>query len=295
MKFGVCLQNYGKNLSREGLIKSAKLAEEVGFDSVWTTDHVLVPRQHADPYGNILDCLFTLAYLGAVTERVSLGTSVLVLPLREPILVAKQLATINYLTNGRLILGTAVGWIEEEFRNLGMNFHNRGRRFEEAIKLIRTLNETESPQFDGRYTRFKDAVFKPAFSQKNGLPIWLGGNSEKVLMRATRLVDGWQPVGLALDSYRSMVEKAKLWLQAKPFTFSLRIYVDAAGTAKPYVGSAGQTRDVISGTVQQVLDKIKAYNDAGLEHLACYFGDVDSQTLERKINQFAKEIMPSFR
>ncbi len=295
MKFGVCLPNYGNNLSKEGLIRCSTLAEDAGFDSVWTTDHVLVPHQHADPYGNILDCLTTLAYLGAVTKKVHLGTSVLVLPLRNPIIVAKQLATIDYLTDGRLILGTAVGWMEDEFRNFRTNFHNRNRRFEEAVELIRTLNQTESPEFEGHYFQFTDAVFRPAAAQENGPPIWFGGNSEAALMRAAKLADGWHPVGLSLENYRSLVQKAKPVLTGRRFTFSLRIHVDVDGSVKPYSASSGESRDVITGTAQQAISKIGEYQKAGLEHLVCYFGDVNIESMEKKISQFAKGVIPSFQ
>jgi alkanesulfonate monooxygenase SsuD/methylene tetrahydromethanopterin reductase-like flavin-dependent oxidoreductase (luciferase family) len=103
MKFGVCIPNYGHNLSKTALVESAQLAEALGFNSIWTTDHTLVPKKHEDPYGNIVDCLVALAYVGAVTQKIQLGTSVLVLPLRNPITVAKQAASIDYLTGGRLI------------------------------------------------------------------------------------------------------------------------------------------------------------------------------------------------
>lgn len=296
MKFGVCLPNYGSHLSKEALIKSSKLAEKSGFDSLWTTDHIIVPKKHSDPYGNILDCLTTLAYLGAVTDKIHLGTSILVLPLRDPIVVAKQVATIDYLTNGRLILGTAIGWMEEEFQNLAVPFHGRGKRFEEAVRLIRTVNQTEYPQFEGRYHKFTDATFKPAAISKDGPPIWFGGNSEAALMRAARLADGWHPVGLTVERYHSMVQKVRPMLRGeKPFTFSLRIHVDLDGSTKPYPASSGESRDVITGTTRHATKAIERYQDAGLDHLVCYFGDIDVRTLERKITQFAEEIIPSFR
>lgn len=296
MKFGVCLPNYGNHLSREAVIDSAKLAEELKFDSVWTTDHILVPSKHLDPYGNILDCLTTLAYLGAVTKKIHLGTSILVLPLRNPIVVAKQVATVHYLTNGRLILGTAVGWMEEEFQNLAIPFHGRGKRFEEAVRLIRILHSSESPQFDGRYHKFKDTVFKPTLGRNRGPPIWFGGNSEAASLRAARLADGWHPVGLTIERYRTMVQKVKSALpDGKQFTFSLRIHVDIDGKTKPYSASSGESRDVITGNVDQAVQVIQQYGDAGLKHLVCYFGDVDLKVLKKKITQFATQVMPSFR
>lgn len=296
MKFGVCLPNYGNHLSKEALVESSKLAEQLGFDSIWTTDHILVPKKHSDPYGNILDCLTTLAYLGAVTEKVQLGTSILVLPLRNPIVVAKQVATVDYLTNSRLILGTAVGWMEEEFENLATSFRDRGKRFEEAIHLIRTLHANESPQFHGQYHKFSDAVFKPKPHRADGPPIWFGGNSDAALRRAAKLADGWHPVGVTLENYRASVQKIKSMLpHAKAFTFSLRIHVDMNGKTEPYRASSGEHRDVITGPVDRAISLIQGYRDAGMEHLVCYFGDIELKLLKKKITEFADQVMPSFK
>jgi hypothetical protein len=208
--------------------------------------------------------------------------------------VAKQIATIDYLTNGRLILGTAVGWMEEEFQNLNVPFRNRGKRFEEAINLIRTLYANESPKFQGRYHKFADATFKPR--SEDDPTIWFGGNSEIALRRAAKLADGWHPVGLAVDAYSSAARKLKIMLPSgKQFTLSLRILVDLEGKAKPYAGSGGDPRDVISGNRDHAIEMIQKYRDAGLEHLVCYFGDVELASLKRKMNQFAKELIPSFK
>ena len=293
MKFGVCLPSYGNGLSKKALVESAQVAEALGFHSVWTTDHILVPKKHAHPYGNILDCLTALAYVGAVTEKIQLGTSVLVLPLRDPIIVAKQAATIDYLTEGRLILGTAVGWMEEEFDNLGASFHDRGKRFEEAILMMRTLCRNEYPQFQGRYHKFSDATFKPTAA--NGPTIWFGGNSDAALRRAARLADGWHPVGIAIELYKEAVQKINSMLpNGKEFTFSLRILVDLNGKAEPYQGSDGEPRSVIAGNRGQVMQTIDGYREAGLSHLACYFGDIDLEQLKRKMKQFAGEVLPCF-
>jgi len=295
MKFGVCLPNYGNNLSKRALVDSALLAENLGFHSIWTTDHLLVPKKHSEPYGNILDSLTTLAYVGAITHRIQLGTSVLVLPLRNPIVVAKQIATIDYLTNGRLILGTAVGWNEEEFQNLSVPFRNRGRRFEEAIKLLRTLYQSESPQFQGQFHKFTDATFKPK-PRKNGPTIWFGGNSDVAIQRASKLADGWQPVGLAIDAYRASVEKIKANLPTgKTFTFSLRIHVDLDGKTEAYAASSGEPRSVISGNKKQAVEAITQYQTVGLQHMVCYFGDIGLAKLKKQMTQFAKAIIPAFK
>src|SRR5262245_5927560 len=122
MKFGVCLPNYGETCSPESLRQVALASEETGYDSVWATDHVLLSRNSNTPYERILDSIATLAYIAGVTDKVRLGTSSLITAMRNPVVVAKQLATIDNLSHGRVMLATSAGWNENEFRNLGSNF-----------------------------------------------------------------------------------------------------------------------------------------------------------------------------
>ncbi|MEM2042361.1 MAG: LLM class flavin-dependent oxidoreductase, partial [Nitrososphaerota archaeon] len=121
MRFGICVPNFGNNLSREGVVRSAMEAERLGYDSVWTTDHITVGAAHPYPYGRILESLTTLSYIAAKTESITLGTSIVVMPLRPTILTAKQLATIDYLSEGRLIVGVGAGWEPTEFRAFGVD------------------------------------------------------------------------------------------------------------------------------------------------------------------------------
>jgi probable F420-dependent oxidoreductase len=293
MKFGVCIPNYGCNLSKPALVESAQLAEALKFNSVWTTDHTLVPKKYEDPYGSILDCLVTLAYVGAVTKEIQLGTSVLVLPMRNPITVAKQAASIDYLTGGRLILGMGVGWMEEEFDNLATSFHDRGKRFEEAIEMMRALYRNKIPQFQGQYYKFTDATFKP--TMRDGPEVWFGGNSRSAIRRAARSADGWHPVGMTVEAYSAAADTINSILPAgREFTMSLRILIDLGGKAEAYQGSGGEPRSVIAGNQDQVINTIERYREAGLSHLACYFGDIGLELLKKKMKQFAAEVLPSF-
>src|SRR5712691_10146287 len=139
MKFGVCVPNYGETCSKEALRAIASVAEETGYDSVWCTDHILLPRNSNTPYERILDSITSLSYLCAVTSRVRLGISSLITAMRNPVIVAKQLATIDNLSDGRVLLATSAGWNENEFSHLGSNFHDRCKRLNESIRLIRAL------------------------------------------------------------------------------------------------------------------------------------------------------------
>jgi len=204
LKFGVCVPTYG-NFTVSSLRAVSLEAEKLGFDSIWTTDHVLMPRNSGTPYERIIDSVTTLAYLAAITKRVKLGISVLIIAVRNPVVAAKQLATVDTLSNGRLILGIGTGWNEKEFSHLGASFHDRGRRSNESIKLIRALWNGET-SFEGRHlsVRFEDAVFEPRPVKKH-LPIWIGGISAAAMKRAAALGDAWHPNPASLEDFRKMV------------------------------------------------------------------------------------------
>ena len=160
MKFGICVPNYGETSTVGALQTLALEAERIGFDSVWCTDHILIPRNSGTPYEKIYDSITTLAYLAGITKRVRLGISSLIMAMRNPVVVAKQLATIDNLSGGRLMLATSASWNAKEFSNLGSNFHNRGRRLDESIRLIRELWNGKT-MFESRILRlrFDDVVF----------------------------------------------------------------------------------------------------------------------------------------
>src|SRR6266705_6086212 len=147
MKLGICLPHYGRPIEVPRMLEVARRAEEHGLDSVWVTDHVIVPSQTNVIYReHMLDPLAILPWLAGVTSRVSLGTSVVILPYRSPIPVAKLLASVDVLSGGRLIVGAAIGWLEGEFEALGVPFRVRVSRSEEALELLRTLWTQEHPK-----------------------------------------------------------------------------------------------------------------------------------------------------
>jgi alkanesulfonate monooxygenase SsuD/methylene tetrahydromethanopterin reductase-like flavin-dependent oxidoreductase (luciferase family) len=140
MKFGVCIPNYGETLTVDALRTVALEAERMGYDSIWTTDHILMPPQSGTPYERVLESVTTLAYLAALTSSAKLGVSSLIMAMREPVTVTKQLATIDVISGGRVMLATSSGWVEKEFKHLGSDLHTRGRRLDESIQLIRAIS-----------------------------------------------------------------------------------------------------------------------------------------------------------
>ncbi|HEU5195941.1 MAG TPA: LLM class F420-dependent oxidoreductase [Methylomirabilota bacterium] len=186
---------------REGpaaVLKMGKAIEEIGYDHIDIFDHVVmghpIPGRPPGPYNAampILEPFITLGYLAAVTSRVKLGTEVLVLPQRQPTLVAKQVSTLDTLSGGRVRLGIGVGWQESEYEALGENFHDRGVRMDEAIALMRAYWTDAHVNYAGKHYRANEMAMEPKSPQGGLLPIWVGGASEAALRRVGRLGDGW--------------------------------------------------------------------------------------------------------
>ena len=173
MKLGICLPHYGRPIEPSRLAQIAARAEEMSLDSIWVTDHVIVPRDVPLIYrSDMLDPLAMLPWLAGVTERIALGTSVIVLPYRSPLPVAKLLASVDVLSGGRLIVGVAVGWVEGEFEALNVPFRERGRRTDEAIELFRTVWTQEYPEIKTTSHNLTNVKASPMPLQKPRPPSW---------------------------------------------------------------------------------------------------------------------------
>jgi probable F420-dependent oxidoreductase len=193
--FGVILPNYGKDSSPDGIRGVAETAEELGFDSVWTTEHIIVGPEAVDPYGRVYDPLVTLGWIAGFTERIGLGTSIVLVPLHHPIHLAKEVATLQELSGGRFHLGVGMGWHRDEYDLMGIPFEGRGRRADEAIRLMRSLWSGE----------FREGTFEPRPSVQP--EIWVGGSSERAVRRARELGDVWHPSrGSDAEHVRSVKE-----------------------------------------------------------------------------------------
>jgi probable F420-dependent oxidoreductase len=203
--FGVILPNYGKDSAPDGIRSVAESAEELGFDSVWTTEHIIVGPEAVDPYGRVYDPLVTLGWIAGWTERIGLGTSIVLVPLHNPMHLAKQVATLQELSGGRFTLGVGMGWHKDEFEFMGVEFRGRGRRGDEAIRLMRALWNGEH-DFDGRCWSFHEATAEPLPSPQP--EIWVGGSSEQAVRRARALGDVWHPSrGSDADHVRRVKEE----------------------------------------------------------------------------------------
>ena len=199
------LPNYGLDSTPDGIRRTAELAEELGFDSVWTTEHIIVGPEGVDPYGRVYDPLVTLGWIAGWTERVGLGTSIVLVPLHNPMHLAKEVATLQELSGGRFTLGVGMGWHKDEYDFMGVPFAGRGRRGDEAIRLMRALWSGER-DFEGELWSFQDATSEPHPSPPP--EIWVGGSSERAIRRALELGDVWHPSrGSDADHVRRVKER----------------------------------------------------------------------------------------
>lgn len=176
------------------ILRVARKADQAGWDWLTISEHVVIPREMTDVMGpRFPEAISAAALLAGATQRIKLLTYVLVLPYRHPVLLAKQLSTLDFLSSGRITLGTAVGHLEREFETLDVPFAERGAMTDEYIEAIKELWTSANPSFHGRYVQFEDVVFEPKPVQKPHPPIFVGGNTRRAMRRAARLGDGWLP------------------------------------------------------------------------------------------------------
>jgi probable F420-dependent oxidoreductase len=187
---GVILPNYGEQASPDGIRRVATTAEELGYDSVWATEHIIVGPEAAETYGRVFEPYVVLAWIAGFTQRVSLGTSITLVPLHHPIELAKQVATLQVLSGRPFLLGVGMGWHEDEYRFMGVDFRRRGRRADEALRVMRALWAGDS-SFEGELWSFDNAFFAPL--PERAPEIWVGGSSERAIRRAREVGDVWHP------------------------------------------------------------------------------------------------------
>lgn len=288
MDYGICLPNFRAGASAEGVDAAAEAAARLGWTTVWTTDHVLVPTSAADEYGHILEAIQTLAWVGARHESLRLGVSVIVVPQRNAIVLAKELATLDALTGGRAIAGVGVGWNEGEFANLGMDhrFRVRGAYLDEAIAVWRHLWSGSRAPFAGRFHHFEDFAFGPLPPQGDALPILVGGRAERALQRAGRLGDGYHSSASSPAQYAARIPVVRAAAEAagRPMPWlSARAWVEFDGTSGGYA---------IRGTPEEMAAEVRAFSELGVRHLAVWFKATDPERVVSAVERFARDVIP---
>ena len=308
MKFGVFLPISGRAASSV-LMDAARAAEAAGYDSVWAADRIVIPWEIRTPYPYkedrqflvppdrpFLEPLTCLAFLAGGTERIALGMSVLVLPYRHPLHWAKIATTIDHLSRGRLILGVGVGWMVEEFEALGAPFKERGAASDEQLELLERLWTDERCQFAGRHYRFTDIAFYPKPLQSPRVPIWVGGEGARAQRRAARYGDAWFPYFVRitpreLSARFDEVRRGAAEAGRDPERLSLNCCLPVDLTAEP----APQSEDRLRGTPEQLVVALRAFQKAGVEHMALQFMMPSWRERALQIERFAREVMPALR
>jgi probable F420-dependent oxidoreductase len=248
MRVGIHLPHIGRKAGPEAIRRAAVQAEELGFADAWSSEHIIIPRGAPYPPSAIFyDPVLTLTWAAAFTTKIRLGTSVLVLPMRHPLPLAKELATLQNLSEGRLILGAGVGWMEAEFAALGAPFRERGRRMDEGIAMMRAVWSEDPVTFPARRIPAVIEDMRMLPHPVKPIPIWIGGGSEVALARALRL-DGWHGSRLSPEAASPVVRRLREERPDPEFTISLRASWD--GKSDAALG-----------------ERLAAYAEAGVDHI----------------------------
>lgn len=307
IELGVSLPTVGPFATREHVLALARHAEDLGFDAVWVTDHVVLPFERRSPYPYPesrvpeaiysagvawLDPIATLGVVAGATERVRLATSVIVLPYRNPLVLANETATLDHLSGGRLVLGVGAGWIAEEFRALGVSITERGARTDESIRVLRHLWSAERADFEGRFWSFSDVAIASRPAQRPGPPILVGGNGDAALRRAGRLGDGWHGLDVALDDVAAKVAAMRAHAEAAGRDPRALVPTVRRGIAPDFeVTSLAPERRTIGPTPEAAAREIDAYASAGVGHLCLDFLFLPDEAA-RVMEWVAKEVRP---
>jgi len=313
MEFGISLPGRGPLATPDSILKLATKADALAYDSLFVTDHVVLPASMAGsvyPYSttgqlpggaaqDYLEPLAVLAWLAHVTRRIRIGTSVLVVPYRNPVVTAKTLATIDRLSNGRVILGAGVGWLREEFEALAAPpFEKRGAVTDDYLKLMRAAWTSDPVRFESPSYTLRDVHARPKPVQRGGIPIWIGGHTDAAVQRAATLGDAWHPIalrppGLLLpDQYATRVKQIHTWAQRagrdpKAVTLTLRVPMEVRSKAAK---APGGERPMFQGTATEVLDDIRAYQSLGVSHIVFDAAHADLKSVLDNMARFADEV-----
>jgi probable F420-dependent oxidoreductase len=291
MKFGFSLSNNQGIDDVHAIVRLAIRAEELGFDSVWASDHIfnvsyVFERIGDKPY---YDPLTILSYVAAVTTRIRLGTSVLVLPYHHPMRLAKAAATLDVLSGGRLILGVGVGVIEQEFNALGSAYADRGAITDEAIAIMQALWTQEVPSHDGRLYRFSGMPFAPKPVQKPHIPIVIGGVSLAAIRRAARVGNGWHPMSMPPEVLR---ERMRYLAEQAQATGRAAADIPVSMSISLQGGRAG--RSTLGTIPAEIVRNVQALASLGVETMMVAPSTSDVQEMTSALEMIAREVMPVF-
>ena len=313
VRFGFSLQGRGALANREAIAGLAQRAEALGYDSIFVSDRMLIPLKStsAYPYSSTgafplgpdepwLEALTAVTWLATITQRIHVGVSVLVIPYRNPVFTARALATADYLSGGRVILGAGIGWWREEFDALGVPFEERAARTMESLRIMKEMWTKPRVAFEGRFWRVAEAGgVRPQPVQKPHIPIWMGGHSEAALKRVVAIADAWHPLGLrppvmlhppemaaAVSRLRAFASVAGRDPREITITFKGPVKLDPA---------APKDRTPLTGSPAQIVEDLSAYVAAGVEHFVLDFSVPSVPEMHAVLERFASDIRGGVR
>lgn len=289
MEIGAHLPVYGTAATREGVTLVARRIETLGYDSLWVSDHVVIPWEirsrypynasgdfPLSPATDFLEPLTVLTLAAAVTSRVRLGTSVLVLPHRHPVLTAKMLATLDHLAPGRVILGAGVGWMREEIELFGVPYGRRGAWTDEAIAIMRACWRDDRVSFRGEFFSFEGLGCRPR-PASGTIPIWIGGHTDRALRRVVALGDGWHaafPTPQALGDGIARLGEACRTVGRDPATLAISARLGLSAKRPP----------------ADLLTELRALRDLGVAHVILETQMRDVAQMSATYERFAAEV-----
>jgi probable F420-dependent oxidoreductase len=310
VQFAVKLPNFSALGGRDSVVRFAKLAEELGYDTLWSSDHVIVPEQFSPlypysptgmpdpawPHFVAADPIVTLSVAAGCTERIRLGV-LLVLPYRNPLLTAKMLASLDMCAPGRVLLLGMLGWMQEEFEVLDApDYKLRGKVSDEWIEILRRCWSDELVSFEGEHYSFPPVYFNPR--PASPIPIWIAGNSEPAFRRTGRVGDGWLAPGAGVRSARASIARIREHAEAAgrdPDSIVMGAQLDAELKARSGEGE----RYGLAGSASELAERLADLQDAGLQHVNLVFRSIrEVPSLEATFEQmegFAKDVVPSIR
>jgi probable F420-dependent oxidoreductase len=310
VRFGFSVQGRGALADREALGTLARRADALGYDSIFVSDRMLIPIASTSgyPYSPTgafplgpdepwLEALTAVTWLATITERIHVGTSVLIVPYRNPVFTARALATADYLSGGRVILGAGIGWWREEFEAVGVPFAERAARTVESLRIMKEIWTKPRVAFEGRFWRIAEAGgVRPHPAQRPHIPIWIGGHSEAALRRVVAIGDGWHPLGLrppvalhppemaaAVRHLQDLAVAAKRDPREITITFKGPVKLDPA---------APKNRVPLTGSPAQIVEDLSAYVLAGVEHFVLDFSVPTVSEMLDVLERFAADVRP---
>jgi len=304
--FGLAIQNNKAGASKEGMDASAEVALRYGWRSVWVADHLIISRKggpqaekwfaqyNVDEHDWILEAILSLAYVGARHEKLFLGLGVVVPAMRDAPQLAKEIATLDSLTGGRVIAGVGVGDPEDhgEYQNLGKldRFKVRGAYLEETIALWRHLWSGRTDPFEGRFHRLEDYIFLPLPPQGAGLPIFSGGRSDRALARVGLLTDGyfgarWSPEQFE-EIWPSILERARTAARPRPYL---------ATRLRVRTGEEPDELYSLCGSVENVVNELLRFEAVGVDEVIAVFEAVTPEEIEHEVERFQRDVVTPYR